>query len=150
MLYGEYEMNIEKQFFTELNDDLRSIREVVFVEEQGFTDEFDDVDIDNISFHLLLSIEDKPVATGRLYQKDPFRDVYIIGRLAVLSDYRGLNLGSIVLTALEEKAKVCGASAIELSAQCRVQGFYEKHGYVTVGETYLDGDCPHIMMFKDL
>lgn len=143
-------MNIEKQFFTRLNKDLRYIREVVFVDEQGFTDEFDDVDIDNISFHLLLYIEGKPVATGRLYQKDPLQDIYIIGRLAVLSDYRGLDLGSIVLTSLEEKAKECGASSIELSAQCRVRGFYEKHGYWAIGSSYLDGDCPHILMIKDL
>ena len=143
-------MNIEKQFFTGLNNDLRSIREIVFVEEQGFTDEFDDVDIDNISFHLLLYIEGKPVATGRLYQKNPFDSIYIIGRLAVLSDYRRLNLGSIVLNSLEEKARECGASSIELSAQCRVQGFYEKHGYIAIGSVYLDGDCPHILMIKDL
>ncbi len=143
-------MNIEKQFFTQLNDDLRSIREIVFVEEQGFKDEFDDVAIDNISFHLLLYIEGKPVATGRLYQKDPFQSIYIIGRLAVLSDYRNLNLGSIVLTSLEEKAKQCGATSIELSAQCRVQGFYEKHGYRTIGKSYLDGDCSHILMIKNI
>jgi predicted GNAT family N-acyltransferase len=143
-------MNIEKQFFTGLNDDLRYIREVVFVEEQGFTDEFDDVYIDNISFHLLLCIEGKPVATGRLYQKNPFEDVYIIGRLAVLRDYRMLSLGSIVLANLEEKAKECGAISIELSAQCRVQGFYEKHGYRSIGDTYLDGDCPHILMIKNI
>lgn len=143
-------MKIEKQFFTNLNDDLRSIRETVFVEEQGFTDEFDDRDIDNISFHLLLYIEGKPVATGRLYQKDSLKNIYIIGRLAVLSDYRKLSLGGVVLTSLEEKAKECGAASIELSAQCRVQGFYEKHGYITVGDTYLDGDCPHILMIKDL
>ncbi len=143
-------MNIEKQFFTQLNDDLRSIREIVFVEEQGFTDEFDDVAIDNISFHLLLYIEGKPVATGRLYQKDPFQNVYIVGRLAVLSDYRNLNLGSIVLTSLEEKAKQCGATSIELSAQCRVHSFYEKHGYRVRGGSYLDGDCPHILMVKNI
>lgn len=143
-------MKIEKQFFTNLNDDLRSIRETVFVEEQGFTDEFDDRDIDNISFHLLLYIEGKPVATGRLYQKDPLKNIYIIGRLAVLSDYRKLSLGSVVLTSLEEKAKECGAASIELSAQCRVQGFYEKHGYRTIGNSYLDGDCPHILMIKEL
>lgn len=143
-------MNIEKQFYTGLNNDLRYIREKVFVEEQGFQDEFDDVHIDNISFHLLLYIEGKPVATGRLYQKDPVNNVYIIGRLAVLSDYRNLNLGSIVLTSLEEKAKHCGATAIELSAQCRVQGFYEKYGYRAIGNSYLDGDCPHILMIKDL
>lgn len=143
-------MNIEKQFFTRLNDDLRSIREIVFVDEQGFQDEFDDVNIDNISFHLLLYIEGKPIATGRLYQKKPFGNVYIIGRLAVLFDYRKLNLGSIVLTSLEEKAKHCGATSIELSAQCRVQGFYEKHGYRAIGNSYLDGDCPHILMIKNI
>jgi predicted GNAT family N-acyltransferase len=143
-------MNIEKQFFNQLNNEIRSIREIVFVEEQGFTDEFDDIDIDNISFHLLLYIEGKPVATGRLYQRNPFEAIYIIGRLAVLSDYRNLNLGSIVLTSLEEKAIECGASSIELSAQCRVQGFYEKHGYRAIGNSYLDCDCPHILMVKDI
>lgn len=43
----------------------RDIREDVFVEEQGVTDEFDN--IDHISHHLVLFEEDTPAAVSRVY-----------------------------------------------------------------------------------
>ncbi|KAF0092094.1 MAG: putative acyltransferase [Fusobacteria bacterium] len=139
---------IEKKFFSELNDDLRSIRNKVFVDEQGFQDEFDNVYLDQISVHLLVYIDGIAVATGRLFQKEPGSDVYMIGRVAVLPDYRNHHVGSLVLSILEEKAQEIGATSVELCSQCRVQGFYVKNGYKVIGDIYLDGDCPHIRMEK--
>ena len=43
-----------------------------------------------------------------------------------------------------------GAAGMEVSAQCRVQPFYEKCGFTSVGEVYLDEFCPHIRMVKEL
>jgi ElaA protein len=35
---------------------------------------------------------------------------------------------------------------ITISAQLYLQKFYEGHGFVTVGESYLEDDIPHIEM----
>ena len=79
--------------------DARLIRQSVFVEEQGFEYEFDD--IDETALHLVLYDEnDNPCATGRLF----FDDCMKIGRIAVMKEYRGQSLGSEVIVILEEKA----------------------------------------------
>ena len=79
--------------------DARAIRQSVFVEEQGFEYEFDD--IDEIALHLVLYDEnDNPCATGRLF----FDGCMKIGRIAVMKEYRGQSLGSEVIAILEEKA----------------------------------------------
>lgn len=125
--------------------DARVIRQSVFVEEQGFEYEFDD--IDETALHLVLYDEnDNPCATGLLF----FDGCMKIGRIAVMKEYRGQSLGSEVIAILEEKALELGANHIELSAQIQAKDFYKKLGYTEIGEIYKEEFCPHIKMFKDL
>ena len=124
----------------------RKIREKVFIEEQGFEVEFDN--IDESATHILLTIDGDPAATGRVFPKED--GVYILGRIAVLPQYRGRALGKILVGKLEKIAKSQNARTVVLSAQVRVREFYEKMGYVTIGDPYLDEGCPHIMMEKAL
>lgn len=138
----------EKRFYNELTDDIRSIREAVFVAEQGFHDEFDEQD--EKSFHLVVFYNGKAVATGRVFRSNDKDGFFTIGRVAVLKDYRNLHLGYKVMEFLEEKAKAEGAVKTELSAQCRAQEFYIKCGYKSFGEVYYDQHCPHIHMEKSL
>lgn len=121
------------------------IREKVFMQEQGFEDEFDD--IDHQALHLELFNEDIPVACARMFTFD--NKVYILGRVAVLKEYRGLHYGSKLIEILEKEAKERKAQRIELSAQSRVSVFYEKLGYTRIGEEYMDEHCPHIKMIKE-
>ena len=110
-------------------------------------DEFDETD--KISTHVVLyNTDGKPVATGRLFPDSDKPNSYIIGRVAVLSAYRGQHLGEHVVTALEQQAKACGAKCITLSAQCRAAGFYEKLGYTKTEEYHMDEFCPHVTMRK--
>ena len=104
----------------QLNEGCAAVRKAVFMEEQGFQQEFDDVD--DRAYHVLIQDGERPVATGRLFTEDG--ETYLIGRVAVLSAYRGQHLGEHVVTALEQQAKACGAKCITLSAQCRAAGFY--------------------------
>lgn len=103
-----------------------------------FQQEFDDVD--DRAYHVLIQDGERPVATGRLFTEDG--ETYLIGRVAVLSAYRGQHLGERVVTALEQQAKACGAKYITLSAQCRAAGFYEKLGYTKTEEYHMDEFCP--------
>ena len=73
-----------------------------------------------------------------------------IGRVAVLKKFRGMGLGAQIMKKAEEFARENKISKISLSAQKRVQGFYEKLGYKAQGDIYYDEFCPHIMMTKEL
>ena len=121
------------------------IRREVFMEEQGFSNEFDD--IDKRAYHAVVYTDGKASATGRLFEG---RSGWHIGRVAVDKEFRGAGLGALVVMSLEEKAVSLGAECIRLSAQVRAQGFYEKLGYSAEGEEYLDETCPHIAMYKYL
>lgn len=123
------------------------IRKAVFMEEQGFENEFDSVD--TYAFHaVLFTDENIPAACGRLYSNDS--KCFIIGRIAVQKPFRGKGLGERIVKALENKARELGGHETELSAQVRAMGFYEKLGYFPFGEEYLDEYCPHISMRKKL
>ena len=135
---------MEVKIFKELTTEAKMIRTKVFMEEQGFQQEFDDVD--DRAYHVLIQDGERPVATGRLFTEDG--ETYLIGRVAVLSAYRGQHLGEHVVTALEQQAKACGAKCITLSAQCRAAGFYEKLGYTKTEEYHMDEFCPHVTMRK--
>jgi|AKZA01.1.fsa_nt_gi Predicted acyltransferase len=119
------------------------IREEVFMKEQGFEDEFDAYD--NISYHAVLYYNNQPVATARTFLN---MDSYIIGRVAVIKSMRKQHLGKQLILFIEEKIKQLGGTKIQLSAQQRVQQFYETLGYQTLGEPYLEEGCPHIKMIK--
>jgi len=131
--------------FKELNDDIRYIRDAVFVKEQGFNDEFDI--IDESCFHLVFYENNKPVATCRYFQEN---GIYHIGRVSVLKKFRGLNIGNRIMQFAENEIKKSGGKSIEVSAQVRIKDFYTKLGYVEQGEIYLDEFCEHIKMVKVL
>ena len=135
---------MEYKFFEKLPQEAIDIRTIVFVNEQGFLQEFDD--IDDRAIHLIFYQDNKPIATARLFKDLDNDDTYIIGRLAVLKEYRGCHFGEKLLEILHEKVKSLGGKKTALSAQCKAQAFYEKMGYVATGEIYLDENCPHIHM----
>lgn len=130
----------------ENNPDAIDIRKRVFIDEQGFKNEFDE--IDKIAYHAVIYVKGKYAAAGRLFG-DENKNAHI-GRIAVLKDFRGKNLGRLIIDILEKKAAELNFTNIELSAQIHVMDFYSKLGYSPVGEEYLDEGCPHIKMVKKL
>ena len=129
--------NLEDAFF---------IREAVFMKEQGFRGEFDERD--NSCDHLVLYEDGRAVACARLF---PEQDgSWHVGRIAVVQDRRGRDLGSRVLAEAERRARDSGGKRMILSAQLQAKGFYEKQGYRTVSGEYLDEHCPHVDMVKEL
>ena len=100
--------------------------------------------------HLVIFVEGQAAGTARMFLEQEGDTAFTVGRVAVLPQYRGLHLGNQMLALLEEKARELGIQRIALSAQCRVQPFYEKNGYIAMGEVYLDEYCPHIHMEKEL
>jgi len=93
--------------YDSLPDEAVEIRENVFVKEQGFEKEFDE--IDEKAIHLVMFDEhlQKPVVTCRIY-KGSKPGEFILGRLAVISECRGMNLGSDMIQKAEEVVREKG------------------------------------------
>lgn len=138
---------MEVKVFEQLPEESRMIRTKVFMEEQKFEHEFDE--IDHISAHIVIYDSSSAVATCRLYYSGE-RQCYVIGRIAVLKDYRGRNLGSVLLKKAEKEIISRNGNTAELSAQVRVSDFYEKNGYSSLGEIVIEEGCPHVWMRKEL
>jgi predicted GNAT family N-acyltransferase len=130
-----------------LCEDAKLIREEVFIKEQGFTEEFDN--IDSVATHIVFYESNLPIATCRYY-KDKNENEYIAGRIAIRRAYRGRHIGNLIMQVLEEQIVSLGGTLISLSAQLQAKQFYEKNGYIPTGEPYLDEYCLHIHMEKIL
>ena len=130
--------------------DAYNVRLAVFVAEQKFQNEFDD--IDNICDYVTLYDGEKTIATGR-YFPDPKgqEDTYVFGRIAVLKPYREKHIGMSVIAALETAAKLKGGKKAILLAEGHAVGFYEKCGFKKTEEhaVYAEG-CPCYWMEKNI
>ena len=90
---------MELHFFTGKQpgfEQAAAIRQAVFVEEQGFHNEFDE--IDETCLHCVISDGPQPVATCRAFAKEDGSGRWIIGRVAVSLPYRGQRQGCLLYT----------------------------------------------------
>ena len=141
------ETPLEIKIYHTLPDAAREIRVTVFVEEQGFVEEFDSTDNDAV--HFVTYDGDRAVATCRLFRTTE-DDSYTLGRLAVRKEYRGRHLGTALIKAAEDYVRSVMGSALILHAQCAAQTFYEKSGFSAYGGIEYEQDCPHVWMKKEL
>ena len=108
------------KIYDEIPEEAKTIREAVFIKEQGFKDEFDE--IDDVAKHVLLFEGYIPVGTCRFFFSEE-RNCYVIGRIAVRKEFRGRRYGEKVLQGAEKAVRDLGGKVVELSAQCRVADF---------------------------
>ncbi len=121
------------------------IRNEVFVDEQGFQEEFDTDD--GISTHLVGFINGKSVATARIIPQD--NGQFIIGRVAVRKSHRNLGLGAKIIAEAEKVIASLNGKAIYIHSQLQAVPFYEKQGYTPTGEKDFEEDCEHWMLKKE-
>ncbi len=140
-------METVERIFDRLPLEAVRIRTEVFIDEQGFKEEFDD--IDNIALHAVLYHDDIPIAVSRIYY-DEERKSYIIGRIAVIKPFRGQGIGRIIMENAERIVRNKKGTRLSLHAQERASEFYRKQGYSETGEKDYDEYCPHVWMTKEL
>lgn len=128
--------------------ELRAVRGTVFVREQGIPEALEwDAD-DATAIHALATAHDhQPIATGRLLLHDGLAR---IGRMAVLSTWRGQGVGTDVLRCLLDETRRHGVHKVVLHAQTTAVAFYGRFNFVREGEEYLEAGIPHYRMTLDL
>lgn len=120
---------------------LRAVRHSVFVQEQNVPEELEWDEADERAYHVLATSADgKPIGTGRLKL-----DCHI-GRMAVLSAWRGRGVGSTILRTLVDLAEKEGCGVVRLHAQTHALEFYAKYGFSVVSDEFDEAGIPHRVM----
>lgn len=124
---------------------LRAVRHAVFVIEQNIPEELEWDAHDPVSVHVLAADRDGvPIACGRLLPDGH------IGRMAVLSGWRGQGVGAAALSMLIEIARDRGDAAVRLHSQTHAMPFYARFGFVPEGDEYMEAGIPHRTMVRHL
>ena len=111
-------------------------------------EEFDEHDGAD-SKYIVLADEGYPIATCRFYELD--KQSVLIGRVVVLPEYRGKELGRRVISEAEKWIRELDYKDIYLDSRVVAVGFYEKLGYAAVDNKIIQSwkfDCRR--MHKEL
>ncbi|MBJ9974864.1 GNAT family N-acetyltransferase [Pseudomonas sp. S75] len=124
--------------------------EVFVVEQRCAYQEVDGQDLVGDTLHLMGWHEGKLAAYLRLLDPQAHGGAVVIGRVVTSPAARGGGLGhQLLLEGLAQAERHWPGMPIHLSAQAHLQDYYARHGFVTVGEQYLEDDIPHIGMRRD-
>ncbi|MEP7101287.1 MAG: GNAT family N-acetyltransferase [Burkholderiales bacterium] len=125
-------------------------RQLVFSIEQACI--YLDADgFDAHSLHLAAWSDDRtvPLAYARLVHPGRKYREPSIGRVITTSAARGTGLGrELVRRAVEACALAFPGQAIRISAQTRLERFYESFGFAAVGVSYMEDGIPHTEMLR--
>ena len=129
---------IQEVEWSQEEDALYSIREVVFIQEQQVPASLERDEWDARSRHVLARDENqRPIACGRLLPDGQ------IGRMAVLREWRGQGLGRAILQQLLNIAREHDYPHVHVHSQTHALGFYEGFAFVPHGEEFMEAGIPH-------
>jgi predicted GNAT family N-acyltransferase len=127
--------------WSEDQERLRRIRHAVFVVEQKVDarEEWDGADA-QCHHALALTAEGEVIGTARLQPSGK------IGRVAVLQPWRGRGIGRQLMEYLLQVATRQGMPRVYLHSQESAVVFYQRLGFVCVGEPFVEANIPHRRM----
>ena len=139
-------MTLKIKYFDELTNRelyeiVRSRIDVFLLEQKIICQDFDCVDYD--SLHCFLEDDGRVVAYLRAYRLDD--ETVAIGRVLSLTHKAGLGSRLMRESMPEIKARF-NCKKFSLHAQTQAEGFYEKCGFSTVSEIYMEDGIPHVTM----
>jgi len=123
------------------------IRRRVFQDEQGVSAEEEFDADDDRATHVLATIDERAVGTGRVVLHAEYAK---IGRMAVLKESRRHGVGRALLDALMAIARTQGATRLVLHAQIHALPFYAASGFRVVSEEFDEAGIPHRRMERTL
>ena len=123
-----------------------NLRAAVFVVEQKSI--YLDLDFkDQSALHILGFVDGELVGYSRIFKSKVCHKLASIGRIVIASTYRKYGYGNDLLQfsikALEREYQEYD---IHISAQLYLKKFYKSHGFIALGEGYLEDGIPHIAM----
>ncbi|MCC6143787.1 MAG: GNAT family N-acetyltransferase [Candidatus Hydrogenedentes bacterium] len=91
--------------------------------------------------HFAVCDGDAVVAVSSLYHESPpdaaRQDAWRLRGVATLNEYRGQGLATRILMACIEHIRSSGGGLLWCTARTSAKGFYDKHGFQTVGDPFV-------------
>ncbi|MCW8906461.1 MAG: GNAT family N-acetyltransferase [Sedimenticola sp.] len=138
---SELEFNVSQVQWAQYRPQLREIRRQVFIMEQNVPRELEWDDKDETALHVIaVDSEGNGIGTGRISNQGQ------IGRMAVLREWRNRGVGGTMLRKLLWMASQAELPTLYLNAQQSAIPFYRRHGFVPVGDTFIEAGIPHQRM----
>jgi ElaA protein len=124
------------------------LRSEVFVVEQDCV--YQDLDFkDQKAVHVFGFKNDKIIAYTRIFKPGDYFKEASIGRVVVKDTERKYGYGHDLMKAsINAITTNFNTLEITISAQVYLKKFYETHGFIKVGEEYLEDGIPHIEMIR--
>lgn len=122
-----------------------AIRHEVFVGEQRVPIEIELDGVDPACRHLLaFDAEGRAIGTARMTSTGH------IGRIAVVASWRKRGVGARLVETMIELARETGLASVDLDSQVHAVGFYEKLGFQSRGDEFMEAGIPHQNMARRL
>lgn len=135
----------EQTSWEESCDEILAVRHKVFMIEQHFNEailcDLQDPDCIHI---VARNAEGLVIGTGRLSLTGR------IGRIAVLLPYRGVGIGSKILSGLIQIGRSHKFNNISLNAELDNMHFYDAQNFMASGPVYMKKGVPHQMLTRKL
>jgi predicted GNAT family N-acyltransferase len=133
---------------------IAQVRRAVFIEEQLVPEEMEWEDRDAVCDWFLARSEGAGVlGIARLVPEGLTglsAGVGVVGRMAVLPDWRRRGVGSALLRAALARARQRHMRQVVLHAQTQALAFYQRHGFVPQGEAFQEAGIAHRLMVLNL
>ena len=130
--------------------DILQLRTEVFVVEQNCV--YQDIDAkDQKALHVILKKKEYVIGYTRIFRPGDYLEEASIGRVVVTKSERHSNYGTqLMMASIHAIHKKFNTRLIKISAQCYLEEFYKKLGFIRKSEPYLEDGIPHIsMLLKD-
>ena len=125
------------------------VRNKVFVEEQGISQEEEYDGYDNEALHVIAMNRGKVIGTARI--RFLFHDRQAkIERMAILISFRRRGIGSGVLSFLNKQVVNKQVDELVLHAQHSITAFYKSCGFQATGLPFIEAGIKHTKMTKQI
>lgn len=120
------------------------IRREVFVQEQKVPEDIEVDEFETSAQHFLVRSNGVPAGTGRFRVKDQYIK---FERIATLKEFRGQGIGRfLMIEMMKEAQKHFSHLTPFMYSQKDAVSFYEKLGWVKVGDEFIEANIPHQAM----
>ncbi|MFK3937699.1 GNAT family N-acetyltransferase [Alkalihalobacillus sp. NPDC078783] len=129
-------------------NDAFSVREKVFIEEQGVSSDLEKDELDATATHYVLYDETgQPAGAARTRHIDTYAK---LERVCISKELRGQGAGVALMNHIEQVLMDQHIPTAKLNAQVHAVIFYENLGYTICSEEFMDAGIPHVTMKKQL
>jgi len=128
---------------SEVYEILKARCEVFLLEQRIICQDMDDLDYG--ATHFFIKDGKTVLACLRAYELKDDEDTVMIGRVLTRTHKKGMGR-ALVEFALDTLRNTTKRRRIAVHAQTQAEGFYEKCGFRTVSEIYMEDGVPHVTM----